>query len=395
MTPPCPTPNLTVSLGLFPNSELTLNRDKLLYFVYLTQSKMTKTKKSRTLTLKDNEIQCFKCEEQCVHEMQYKTPGEEPIECDTCQRWFHRQCLDQAVTNKDWASLTGENQSIMFKCSTCVQGKGEKISELREIKKMIFANNELIKNLEKGMNEKINKQINSKLAEVNSKQSDFEKRMNETEKKNDERFSKLENELKGIQPNINQETNKDQVQLQSMIHEIKDTEINMERKIKDEVRIYMDQQQEKDKRKMNLIIHRLEESQDNDEDQCKRDKADVLKIIATTNPELISELQDHLLEGKKIFRLGTRDAASAKPRPIKVVLPDEEIKIDIFKGCQNLKDSPFNHVSIQSDLTKTEQEANFKLRKECRERKAQGEEVCIYRGKIIPEAERPAKKLKK
>ena len=358
---------------------------------------MTKTKKSRTLTLKDNETQCFKCEEQCVHEIQYKTPGEEPIECDTCQRWFHRQCLDQPVTNKDWASLTGENQSVMFKCLECVQGKGEKISELREIKQMILVNNELMKNLEKGMNDKICKQINTKLTEVHSKQNDFEKRMDESEKQYEERFTKLEKELKDKQTNQSSEKNNEDSheKLQSMIHEIKDTEVNMEKRIKDEVKMYMDQQQEKDKRKMNLIIHRLEETQDNEADQCKRDKTDVLKIIATTNPELISELQDHLLEGKKIFRLGTKEPNATRPRPIKVILPDEEIKIDIFKGCVNLKNSVFNHVSIQSDLTKVEQEANFQLRKECRERIDQGEKVCIYRGKIIPEAERPAKKAKK
>ena len=143
---------------------------------------MTKSKKSRTLILKDNDILCFKCEEQCLHEIKYKSEGEEPIECDSCQRWFHRSCLDQTVSKKDWESLTGENKSVMFKCIACVQGKGEKVSELREIKEMIFANSQLMKNIEKGMNEKISKQINSKLAEVHSKQNDIEKRMDDNEK---------------------------------------------------------------------------------------------------------------------------------------------------------------------------------------------------------------------
>ena len=101
---------------------------------------MTKTKKPRTLALKDTTIECDKCSEPCSHEIQYDDPGMEPIECDSCSKWFHRQCLDKAITKKDWESLTGENQSIMFKCSLCIQGKGEKISELKEIKKIKWRN---------------------------------------------------------------------------------------------------------------------------------------------------------------------------------------------------------------------------------------------------------------
>merc|ERR1711963_130545 len=124
----------------------------------------------------------------------------------------------------------------MFKCSLCIQGKGEKISELKEIKGMILANQELIISIERGMKEKINKAIDSKLTEVKAKQNTLEERMIESDKKNEERFANLENEIK----------NKSAV---------KDNE---------------------------------------------RNKTDVLKILATTNPELISEFQSSLLEGKKI-----------------------------------------------------------------------------------------------
>ena len=45
------------------------------------------------------------------------------------------------------------------------------------------------------------------------------------------------------------------------------------------------------------------------------------------------------------------------------------MKKQIFKGCKNLKNSDYKHISVQNDLTFEEREANFKLRQELRERK--------------------------
>ena len=215
--------------------------------------------------------------------------------------------------------------------------------------------------------------------------------MNETDKKNEERFAKIEDELKNKQQTKHPDeqvinTHQD---LQAMIHKVRDSEVVMESKIKDEVKMYLEQQHEKDKRKNNLIIHRLEETQVDKKDQMQRDKTDVLKIFATTKPELISEIQESLLESNKITRLGSKKQDSTKPRPIRVILNDEEMKWDILKGCKNLKDSIFSHISVQTDLTVEEQKANYKLRQELKKRKDEGEKVCIYRGEIIPEEEHP------
>jgi len=205
----------------------------------------------------------------------------------------------------------------------------------------------------------------------------------------------LENELKSKQDKITQDQTKDsQQKLQSMISEIRDSESCMENKIKNEVKMYMDAQQEKDERKNNLIIHRLEETQEKKEDQAERDKTDVLKIIATTTPELVAELQTTLLEGNNIKRLGFKKKDATKPRPIRIILPDIETKLEILQGCSNLKDSVFSHISIQRDLTIEEQKKNYLLREEVRKRNKDGEKVCLYRGEIISEEDRPPKKQK-
>ena len=59
-----------------------------------------------------------------------------------------------------------------------------------------------------------------------------------------------------------------------------------------------------------------------------------------------------------------------KPRPIKIELPNVDMKKQIFKGCRNLKNCTYSHVSIQNYLAREEQEINFKLRQELKQRKA-------------------------
>ena len=353
---------------------------------------MTKSKRPRLALLKNNDIMCVECEEICEHKMEYEIAGEEPIECDTCQKWYHRKCLDKTITRKDWESLTGDNHNITYKCLSCIHGRGEKINELKEIKEMIKTNTLLMQNLERSINDKVNKAVDSKLTEVKSSQDLLQKKVEDNETKNERRFLTIEKELKTrqeIQTNV--QTKETSKKLESMIKDFRENESSVEKKIKEEVRMYIDTQQEKDKRKNNLIIHRLKETQDNAKDQNERDKADVLKILATTNPELIAELQNSLLEEKKIYRLRRKEKESTKIRPIRVILPEEDIKFDILKGCSNLRNSVFSHISVQHDYTKEEQKRNYNLRKELKERIEKGENVCLYRGEIINKEDRPKK----
>ena len=110
-----------------------------------------------------------------------------------------------------------------------------------------------------------------------------------------------------------------------------------------------------------------------------------------TNPELTAEIES-VLDKKKSFRLGKKRDDAARPRPIKIELPDDDMKRQIFRGCKNLKQTEYRNVSIQNDLTRAEQEQNFKLRQELRERKEKGEQVCIYNGQVIQEKDHPRHK---
>ena len=342
---------------------------------------------------------CGVCERPCPEEKDCPKKGDISIECDSCNRWFHRKCLKLTVTDTEWESLRGQNPSILFKCQPCVKGRGEKLKEMKEIKKnvnqkmddvqnevcelkqMLLKNNDaIVKQLEAAMMPKVNKiittEVNKMASEIDSK---YEKRLSEVERQLEENKSIL---------NKNTKNPPTQENLLKMVKEVKQTEVKIEEKIETELKVYMDKKQDKELRKNNIIILRLNEQASANVEEClEKDKAEVKKILEIISPELTAELSD-IVNKKKFLRLGKTKKAD-KIRPIKIELKDEHMKTLIFEGCRNLKDSSYNHISIQNDLTKDEQTQQFKLRQEVRRRKAAGELVCIYNNEIINQKDHP------
>ena len=319
--------------------------------------KNSRSSKNNPLKVIDNQIEtkCNHCGETCYDNPPNKE--NESIQCNNCDKWYHRACT--AITPSMWEALSG-NKNIHFICDDCVDKERRQSNDLKELKSIIEnnqkENRQMMMNLEDKLLAKVDKVVDDKLKEHNEK-----------------------NERK-------------QAELEKMMKDMKETEITLDKNIEAQVKKYMDNKEEREQKKNNIIIHKLPESQENDKDQAEKDKSDIIKIIETTNPELKAELQDLVKDVKSIKRLGIKKAGSIRPRPIKITLPDEDMKKKIFKGCRNLKNSVFKNISIQEDLTKEEQEYNFQLRTQLKTRKENGEKVCIFRGKIIPEADHPANK---
>ena len=348
---------------------------------------------------KEKDILCNNCNEICFSTREGEDNlDDDIIECDTCRHWYHRKCLDRNYNKKEW-ELLSENKNIMFKCQSCIEEKGEKFNEIRQIRNMIEKNMEenkkFMKNLEKELYKNFDKAVEKKFKEVTTKQNLFEKKMEEAEqksvqkdKKYEERLSKLEKQLNEKQnPQNPNQKEAESKKLETMMKEVKEAEVNIEKKIQAEVGIYLGNKEEKERKKQNLIIQRLTETEEKEEDQKKKDKEEVLKIIEITNPEMVSEIDNILKVEKNIIRLGRKK--SDRPRPIRIILNDEEMKRDILKKCKNLRDSPYKHISVQDDLTREEQEKQYKLRQELRKRKEEGQKVRIYRGEIIPVDQHP------
>ena len=354
---------------------------------------MSLFKKNTRSSTSEKDILCYKCHEVCYSTK--KGMKDDIIECDTCRNWFHRNCLEKTYTKNEW-ELLSNSENIMFKCESCIEERGEKVNEMKKMREMLQQqmeeNRAFMKSIEKELVKNIDKAIDKKFKETTAKQNLLEKRMDESDEKSlkkeqayEERFQNIEKQLS---ENLKSKNDKPE-KLESMINEVKKTEVNIERMIQAEVGIYLDNKNEKERKKQNLIIQRVTETEEKEEEQKSKDKDEVKKIIQITNPELLGEIDIILKEDKNIIRLGRKKAD--KPRPIRVILNDEEMKRDILKRCKNLKESAYKHISVQEDLTREEQEKQFKLRQELRKQKEEGQKVCIYRGEIIPIDQHPGK----
>ena len=83
-----------------------------------------------------------------------------------------------------------------------------------------------------------------------------------------------------------------------------------------------------------------------------------------------------------LYRLGR--IVSGKSRPIKVTLSTRKAKADIMRKSRALRDSSkFKRVFISNDKTKFQQLEWSELKKELLWRKESGEDVIIYKGKIV------------
>ena len=295
---------------------------------------------------------CSSCEEICVDIPE--KDEETSIQCDFCHLWYHRPCTN--ISPSIWNALD-KNDNIVFSCDSCVTNKAKSRDNLEAIKSLIEdsqkENAKLFKNIKDELFSHVDKVVDDKLKK------------------------------------INENNEKKQEQLSKMIEEVKATEINIEQKIKTQVAMFMENKAEKDDKSNNLIIHKLPEQSISKEEQLEKDKEDITKIIEITNPELKAEFINIVNKQNNVLRLGDKKPDAVRPRPIKIVLPDQQMKFNIFKGCKNLKNTAYKYISIQSDLSKEEQKRNFELRTELRERINKGESVCIYKGKIIPKTQKP------
>ena len=75
----------------------------------------------------------------------------------------------------------------MFKCQSCIEEKGEKFNEIRQIRIMIEKNMEenklFMKNLEKELYKNFDKAVEKKFKEITAKQNLIEKKIEEAEQK--------------------------------------------------------------------------------------------------------------------------------------------------------------------------------------------------------------------
>ena len=119
--------------------------------------------------------------------------------------------------------------------------------------------------------------------------------------------------------------------------------------------------EERDRRKCNIVVYGLKT-----EDESLVD--DILKKIDST----IERAEKPIWLGK-----GER-------KPLLVKLKSEKDKWKVIASARTVTQQHFKGIFVNPDLTKSEREEQYMLRKELRERRANGEHVIIKRGAIVP-----------
>ena len=132
-----------------------------------------------------------------------------------------------------------------------------------------------------------------------------------------------------------------------------------------------------EKRKKNLVIYNIWESQDNEiENKIKYDLDVCYEIFGFLGAENI--------EIMKIDRIGPKKlGVNQQLRPILVKLRYEEEKWNILGRSKNLRNSEYDKVYINKDMSKEEREEDARLRKELNEMRGEGIQCTIKNGQII------------
>ena len=140
----------------------------------------------------------------------------------------------------------------------------------------------------------------------------------------------------------------------------------------------VDEYVDRQRRKTNIIVNNMPEHDGDTDDASQKDWMMIDRMFQRLHLKI---------EVKKVSRIGRRQ--EGKSRLLLVTLGSEELKWEALRVAKNLRQfDEYHGVYINPDLTKSEREQNRKLRDEVKGRRENGEDVVIYKGKIIKRTHR-------
>ena len=146
-------------------------------------------------------------------------------------------------------------------------------------------------------------------------------------------------------------------------------------------------QTEKEMKKNNVIMFNMPEPTVSDKKKEMKDDIELVKdVLAVVHPN-ISEVE---IDEENTTRLGERKIGHT--RPIRIKFRDDSCKGIIFRNSPKLKShDKFSKVNISNDKTRKELMADRLLKDKLKtEREVRPQEdLIIYKGEIIPRANRP------
>ena len=305
--------------------------------------------------------------ERCAECSEEVKSADKAVDCDICKKWVHIKC--GKVTNSLYGELKKATSGavclgVKFLCTKC-----DKIfvTLKKDIKKMIEKQIEMKKQQEV---------LTEGLKEVKREVSEIRDNLKKIEnmKDSEEELTKgtVINEIGDIKVQLGDLRKKysDVTRVEgaegSVV--IRPQQVSNARTIQLEVSEVM----EREKRKNNLVIFGIEET--NDENITKSKVDDIITAVGVD----ISKV-------KYFGRVGRRTLGTGgKARIVRVVCEDLETRRSVLKGSNKLKATEgYERTYIAPDLTKSQQEADKKLRDRLKVIRVQYKDAKINNGEII------------
>ena len=313
------------------------------------------------------ESRCPICKEICGTKV-------DAICCELCEEWLHIKCIDMPLS----LYRAMDTRGIHWFCDKCDGKVGEMLKDLVAIKRK-------------------QDEIDAELGEVKERMEIIEKKidgavqgndLNKVREELDAALQKFEHRMQKVEmeeKNINENGLKEDVErvINQRVHTVEDRVDNMRRvlmqRIEDEKG--RREREEIEKRRTSLVIHRMEE--------CGSEE-DAAKVETLLRVGLAVDVSKHLISVERIGKprkQGSNDAQSPKgPRPIRIRLRSNEIRIEILKRAKTLRgQDDYDAIYITPDLTVEQQKKDKDLRDKLKSFREQfGKEgVKIQSGKVI------------
>ena len=321
----------------------------------------------------EGEAACETCKQRVKDEQQ-------GLQCDGCEKWFHRACENVSSGEYKYLSMMEELMWFCRRCKSNYKTVREENKNLREENRTLRQENEVLKrrlmqvearveNVEREMKTGLMKQWKEVEAEVIR----YTTKMRREERQGiiDEIRQHIMEEIK---VELQEERRLQQAEKQEIIKEVRG-------QILEEV---MEREQQQSRLK-NLVIYGVNESVRDDGKQREIEDTEFCRKMFAEELNLINVQ----IEG--VIRLGKRNQSEnngrVKPRPMLVKLSNSREKFDVLKRGKLLKQSreaSMRRIFIAPDLTRKEREVDQQLRNDLREKQQNGERGWyISKGKLL------------
>ena len=295
--------------------------------------------------------------------------GEEAVECEKCEKWFHSKCL--SISKTALTALRKWHGTLVWLCHQCKESLKEKHSMNKGInlEETVLKLEQVVRHNANALNESIRNQ--EKMFAGQCKLLDM---MSHSTPKDAEYQKSYADVLKGVGEEVVERVSR-------KIDKMPSATVPVQRS-NEEVAGLLDEIQDKERRKLNVVIHNMQES--SGQTQAARAKGDADKF-----EQMVKDCLKLIVKTTRTFRVGKK--ADEKPRLMIVTLANMSDKLEVLKSAAALRDSKWSNVYITPDLTWKEREKGRQLRCELARRKEEGEEhIWIRHGRIvtIPEEKR-------